>query len=378
MHNRKQDVSIEKKSSEKDLFEHMRETSLKLPSQQKNVCDYILAHYQQAAFMKAEEVALATKTSNATVIRTAGSLGFKSYTEMKEEIQHVLTSTTPPPLDRLRKNIAGDSGLNVLDHVIITNSFRKATRLSFKSFLRALDLGARGALSVIAACAVAGLIVGTVTLTGLGLKFADFIIVLSGGSLYLALFLTMIASLIMGMGMPTTALYIILGSMVAPALVKLNIPVVAAHLFIFYFGCMASVTPPVALSSYLAAAIARADSVKTALQGLKLSSSAFILPFVFALSPRILLLDTTVGAAIMATVTATLGVMALSACLEGYFMGNLSLFVRVVAGVAAIFLIDPGWKGDIVGLVLLSAIIFLQVNARKKKRDLKGEVDPLE
>ena len=241
--------------------------------------------------------------------------------------------------------------------VIITSSFRKATRLSFKSFLRALDLGARGALSVIAACAVAGLIVGTVTLTGLGLKFADFIIVLSGGNLYLALFLTMIASLIMGMGMPTTALYIILGSMVAPALVKLNISVVAAHLFIFYFGCMASVTPPVALSSYLAAAIARADSVKTALQGLKLSSSAFILPFVFALSPRILLLDTTVGAAIIATITATLGVMALSACLEGYFIGTLPLLI---------------------GLILLSAIILLQVNARKKKRDLKGEVDPLE
>ena len=143
MHNRKQDVSIEKKSSEKDLFEHMRETSLKLPSQQKNVCDYILAHYQQAAFMKAEEVALATKTSNPTVIRTAGSLGFKSYTEMKEEIQHVLTSTTPPPLDRLRKNIAGDSGLNVLDHVIKENIQSLQTLYSqhlAESFPRAIQI----------------------------------------------------------------------------------------------------------------------------------------------------------------------------------------------------------------------------------------------
>ncbi|NLK31110.1 MAG: MurR/RpiR family transcriptional regulator [Aminobacterium colombiense] len=143
MHNRKQDVSIEKKSSEKDLFEHMRETSLKLPSQQKNVCDYILAHYQQAAFMKAEEVALATKTSNATVIRTAGSLGFKSYTEMKEEIKHVLTSTTPPPLDRLRKNIAGDSGLNVLDHVIKENIQSLQTLYSqhlAESFPRAIQI----------------------------------------------------------------------------------------------------------------------------------------------------------------------------------------------------------------------------------------------
>jgi TRAP transporter 4TM/12TM fusion protein len=262
--------------------------------------------------------------------------------------------------------------------VIITSSFRKATRMSLKSFLRALDLGARGALSVIAACAVAGLIVGTVTLTGLGLKFADFIIALSGGQLHLALLLTMIASIIMGMGMPTTALYIILGSMVAPALVKLSVPVVAAHLFIFYFGCMASVTPPVALSSYLAAAIAKADSVKTALQGLKLSSSAFILPFVFALSPRILLLNTSLGSATTAIITATLGVVALSASLEGYLMGRLPLLLRAVAGVAAICLIDPGWLGDVIGLVILSVILLSQLIARKKRYEARDEVNSLE
>lgn len=262
--------------------------------------------------------------------------------------------------------------------VIITSSFRKATRMSLKSFLRVLDLGARGALSVIAACAVAGLIVGTVTLTGLGLKFADFIIALSGGQLHLALLLTMIASIIMGMGMPTTALYIILGSMVAPALVKLSVPVVAAHLFIFYFGCMASVTPPVALSSYLAAAIAKADSVKTALQGLKLSSSAFILPFVFALSPRILLLNTSLGSATTAIITATLGVVALSASLEGYLMGRLPLLLRAVAGVAAICLIDPGWLGDVIGLVILSVILLSQLIARKKRYEARDEVNSLE
>jgi len=262
--------------------------------------------------------------------------------------------------------------------VIITSSFRKSTRLTLTSFLRALDLGARGSLSVIAACAVAGLIVGTVTLTGLGLKFADFIIVLSRGQLYPALILTMVASIIMGMGMPTTALYIILGSMVAPALVKMNVPIVAAHLFIFYFGCMASVTPPVALSSYLAAAIAKADSVKTALQGLKLSSSAFILPFIFALSPRILLLDTTIGAATVATVTATIGVVALSACLEGYLIGSLSLPLRLVSGVAAILLIDPGLIGDLFGLVLLSTILLYQLITKKKKLASKDEVNFLE
>jgi TRAP-type uncharacterized transport system fused permease subunit len=166
--------------------------------------------------------------------------------------------------------------------------------------------------------------------------------------------------------------------MVAPALVKLSVPVVAAHLFIFYFGCMASVTPPVALSSYLAAAIAKADSVKTALQGLKLSSSAFILPFVFALSPRILLLNTSLGSATTAIITATLGVVALSASLEGYLMGRLPLLLRAVAGVAAICLIDPGWLGDVIGLVILSVILLSQIIARKKRYEARDEVNSLE
>ncbi|MDD3706897.1 MAG: MurR/RpiR family transcriptional regulator [Aminobacterium sp.] len=122
MHNRKNKNLIDRNENGKDIFEHIRAIRQNLPSQQKNVCDYILAHYQQTAFMKAEEVAAATQTSTATVIRTAGSLGFKSYTALKEELQHVLvSSTTPPPLDRLRENITGDSSLNVLEQVIKDN-----------------------------------------------------------------------------------------------------------------------------------------------------------------------------------------------------------------------------------------------------------------
>lgn len=117
-------------------------------------------------------------------------------------------------------------------------------------------------------------------LTGLGLKFADLVVEISANNLYLALFLTMIASIILGMGMPTAALYIILATMVAPALVKLGVPVIAAHLFIFYYGCFAAVTPPVALSAYVAAAIAKADPFKTAFTGWKLALSAFIMPFI--------------------------------------------------------------------------------------------------
>lgn len=250
--------------------------------------------------------------------------------------------------------------------VVIVSFLRKETRLSPKSFANALEKGAKSSLSVIAACAVAGLIVGTVTLTGLGLKFADLIVKLSYGNLYLALIWTMIAAIIMGMGMPTTALYIILGSMVAPALVQLDVPIVAAHLFIFYFGCMAAVTPPVALSSYLAAAIAKADSVKTALSGLKLASAAFILPFVFVLSPELILINTTPIKTIKVVVSALFGVFALASALENHLIIKTTKYESILLFVAALLLIKPGLGTDGIGLILIIAIIAKKYFENKK------------
>lgn len=252
--------------------------------------------------------------------------------------------------------------------VIVASFLRKETRLTRKKFLAALEKGALNSLSVVAACAVAGLIVGTVTLTGLGLKFADFIVALSGGHLYPALFLTMMASIIMGMGMPTTALYIILATMVAPALVQMNVPIVAAHLFIFYFGCMAAVTPPVALSSYLAAAIAKADSVKTAVHGLKLALAAFILPFIFAVQPALLLIDTTFTQAALALFTAVLGIIALASCLENYFFGKLVFYERALLAIAALVLLYPGWISDVIGSSILCLVYISVKVARKNKK----------
>jgi TRAP transporter 4TM/12TM fusion protein len=250
--------------------------------------------------------------------------------------------------------------------VVVVSMFKKETRINTSRLIEALDKGARGALSIISACAVAGVIVGTVTLTGLGLKFADLIITLSGGMLIPALFLTMIAAIIMGMGMPTTALYIILGTMVAPALVKMNVPVIAAHLFIFYYGCFAAVTPPVALSSYLAAAIAKADPFKTALSGLKLTSTAFLMPFIFALSPALLLLDTPVIDTLGVVVSAVIGVLALSWSLQGYLSRPLNIFLRVVLFVAAIVLISPGLVSDIVGIVIIASVFLYQAVQKGK------------
>lgn len=254
--------------------------------------------------------------------------------------------------------------------VIIFSMFRKETRLNLQKFLKALEGGAKGALDLVAACAVAGLIVGTVTLTGLGLKFADFIIALSSGNMYFALILTMLASIFMGMGMPTTALYIILGAMVAPALVKMGVPLIAAHLFIFYFGCFASVTPPVALSSYLAASIAKANAVKTALTGLKLSITAFILPYIFVFSPAMLLMDSTIGKTIGVTITSIIGVYALSCSLERYMLTKIKIWESMILFSASIMMIYPGLTTDIIGIGLIGTVVLLQLINKKKGTDL--------
>ncbi len=251
--------------------------------------------------------------------------------------------------------------------VFVVSMFKKETRINWSRFVEALDKGARGTLVIISACAVAGIIVGTVTLTGLGLKFADLIITLAGGNLIPALFLTMLAAIVMSMGMPTTALYIILGAMVAPALTKMGIPVIAAHLFIFYYGCFAAVTPPVALSSYLAAAIAKANPLKTALTGLKLTSTAFLMPFIFALSPALLLLNTTLPETLGVLVSAVLGVMALSWSLQGYMKRPLGLGFRILLFFAAMVLIKPGIWSDLTGVVVILVVFLFQTFAGGKK-----------
>jgi TRAP-type uncharacterized transport system fused permease subunit len=250
--------------------------------------------------------------------------------------------------------------------VIFASFLNRRTRLTPGKFYAALVSGAQSALSIVAACAVAGIIVGVVTLTGLGLKFADLVMAIAQGGLYPALALTMVACIVMSMGMPTTALYIILGAMVAPGLVKLGINIVAAHFFIFYYGCMAAVTPPVALSSYLAASIAGADPTRTAFQGWKLALSAFILPFIFALDPSLLLIDTTAGNAVTICLTAILGVTALSAALEGYLMRLLSIWQRLALSAAALVLIIPGLVTDAIGVVLF-AFILLTVTVQNKR-----------
>jgi TRAP transporter 4TM/12TM fusion protein len=245
---------------------------------------------------------------------------------------------------------------------------RKATRYQPKDILYALEDGAKKAVSVAAACACAGIIVGIVTLTGLGLTFANLIINLAGGLLLPTLFLTMIASIILGMGLPTTAKYIVLATMAAPALVELGVPLIAAHLFILYFGVIADVTPPVALAAYAGAGIAGGDSFKTGMNALKLGSAGFLIPFIFALSPELLLLDVTFAQAIFAVLTASLGVVAFASAVQGYFISETKVYERVLFLVAAISLINPNVTLDFVGFGSLAIAVFLQYTRSKKTK----------
>jgi TRAP transporter 4TM/12TM fusion protein len=249
---------------------------------------------------------------------------------------------------------------------------KKSTRMNLKDVMDALENGARSAIGVSAACACAGIIIGVVTLTGVGLKIANGIVVLSGGSFFLTLFLTMIASIILGMGLPTTAKYIVLASMAAPAIMKFGVPVLAAHLFIFYFGIVADLTPPVALVSYAAAGISGANPTKTGFVGLRLAMAGFLIPYIFVYNPGILLIDTTPLQVILISATAMLGAFSLALAGSGFWMTPLNLLERLVLFGGAVTLIFPGILTDGIGIGILLCMWFLQKQALKKRELLNS------
>jgi len=234
---------------------------------------------------------------------------------------------------------------------------------------KAFENGARSAVGVAAACACAGIVVGVVTLTGLGLRFSHLVVALAGGNLILTLFFTMIASIILGMGVPTTAKYIILATMAAPALVALGLPLIAAHLFVLYFGIIADITPPVALAAYAGAGIAGGNAMKTGLLAVKLASAAFLIPYIFALSPGLLLVDVTWLEALHNVVTALVGIIALAAAVQGYFVVEARHYERLLLAISAFSLIVPGLVTDLVGFGALALVYVLQ-RARQKRDTL--------
>src|SRR5690606_31831483 len=218
---------------------------------------------------------------------------------------------------------------------------RRATRPDWSRLRAALVAGAASTVQVAAACAAAGIVVGVASLTGIGLRMSELIITLSGGHLPAALALTAFGSLILGMGLPTTAAYVVLAALGAPALVELGVPVLAAHLFIFYFGCISNVTPPVSLAAYAAAGIAGAPPLRTATTAMALASTGFLVPFMFVYGPPLLLVGPWHEVA-LAAATGLAGVVALSAAVIGYGRRPLAGWERALLGAAAVALIRPG------------------------------------
>lgn len=243
---------------------------------------------------------------------------------------------------------------------VVVSALKKNTRIGFKGIIAALVDGARSALGVAAACAAAGIIVGVVTKTGLGLKMANGLLDFAGGALLPTLFLTMIASLILGMGSPTTANYVITSTIAAPAIILLGVPDLSAHLFVFYFGIVADITPPVALAAFAAAAISGGEPFRTGVESTKLAISAFIIPYMFVLSPELLMIDTTWTYLIWVVFTAFTGMIAISAGVIGFWMRKLHWIERVAALAAGLCLIYPEGITDIIGLVLFAILLALQ------------------
>ena len=249
---------------------------------------------------------------------------------------------------------------------IFVSIFNKDHRPTPKRLLEALAAGGQGTITVAAACAIAGIIAGTITMTGLANMMINGIVALAGSQTFIALFLTMLCCIVLGMGVPTTANYCIMAATCAPILIRMGVPAVAAHFFVFYFGIVADLTPPVALAAYAGAAIAQGNPMKTALTSTKLAVAAFIVPYVFALNPAMLLVDTTAFEVILISITSIIGIFGVSAALEGYIMTTVPVPMRIASAVGGLLLIFPGVATDALGLTLVALVLVQQLYIRKK------------
>ena len=249
---------------------------------------------------------------------------------------------------------------------IAVSMFDKNTRITPMRLLEALAAGGQGTITVAAACGIAGIIAGTITMTGLANMMINGIVAMAGNTVIIALFLTMLCCIVLGMGVPTTANYCIMASTCAPILIKLGVPAIASHFFVFYFGIVADITPPVALAAYAGSAIAKSNPMKTAVTATRLAIAAFIVPFVFAYSPDMLLIDATLSSITIISVTAILGMVGIAAGLSGYLMGNMNLIERVLAVVGGLLLIIPGTATDIAGIVSVAIVVAIQFISKKR------------
>ncbi len=246
---------------------------------------------------------------------------------------------------------------------------KKKISFTWRDFVGALEQGAKGSVSVACACACAGIIVGVVTLTGLGLRMAELIVTFAQGKLFLTLVFTMIASIILGMGLPTTAKYIVLATMAVPALIRLDVNLMSAHLFVLYFGVIADITPPVALAAYAGAGIAGAKAMQTGLQAVKLALAAFIIPYIFVFDSHLILVREVTGSTVSfypflesvpVIFSAVIGVACLASGVTGYMLTRNRIYETIILLTAAVMLLRPGLSSDFFGVGALLVVFILQ------------------
>ena len=245
--------------------------------------------------------------------------------------------------------------------------------LSFKWILDAFEGGTRGSITVVVACGIAGIISGCITVTGLASILLGTIVSLSHGYVIIALILTMLCCIVLGMGVPTTANYCIMAGVCAPILIALNVETVAAHFFVFYFGIVADITPPVALAAYAGSAIAKSDPMKTGLTATKLAIAAFVVPYVFAFSPAMLFVNvTSVFEIVQICISALIGIFGIAAGLNGFLVRPLNPVLRIILAIAGLCMVIPGTITDLFGLVVLIAIVGYEMGMKKKDEQVSA------
>lgn len=251
---------------------------------------------------------------------------------------------------------------------IVVGLINKQNRITPKRIWEALAAGGQGMITVAVACGIAGIIAGTITMTGLANELINGIVAIAGDRVIVALFLTMLCCIVLGMGVPTTANYCIMAATCAPILVTMNVNPLAAHFFVFYFGIVADLTPPVALAAYAGAAIAQANPMKTAITSTKLAIGAFIIPYIFALNPAMLFVNTTAIEVILICITSCIGMFAVAAALEGFLLHRMRWFERIPSVIGGLLLIYPGTATDLIGLGVLAALVVVHVVLGKKNK----------
>ena len=256
------------------------------------------------------------------------------------------------------------AGLWSIIAVIVVSGLREATRMGWRDVISAMERGAKGCLEVALACACAGIVIGCVTQTGLGLKFSGLVIDAAGGNLIMSLVMVMLASMVLGMGLTTSAAYILTVILGGPVLIELGVPPIAAHMFVFYYACLSCITPPVALAAFAGAALAGSRPFPTGFESMRLAAIAYVSPFFFVYTP-VLIWQGEWWEIVLGSFTAVLGSIALGSGLMGYLLSKLNWALRLLLLVAGFALIKPGIYTDLLGAALLGAIYFWQRQGKR-------------